>query len=160
MIGLTQVKARRLPVNNTAEGSLVGVIKRAISILELGGIKGSQATLALDKIYKSYTGISALEVAGIHLETIGDKKLLTPAKVGQALGIHNRALAKQIVNYLLADNEFQYRTMYSWMPLEKGYPYAAICDTKETAPDGKIITTLKWTEDIIPILKKILEDYN
>ena len=147
-------------MSNTAEGSLVGVIKRAISILELGGIKGSQATLALDKIYKSYTGFSALDVVGIHFETVGDKKLLTPAKVGHALGIRNRALAKQIVNYLLEASEYQYRTTYWWMPTEKGYPYAAICDTKETAPDGKIITTLKWAEDIIPVLKKILEDYN
>ena len=135
-------------------------IKRAGYYLELGGLKGSQLTLALDNIYKHRFGMSALEVAGIHLETVGDKKLLTPAKIGHALGIRNRPLAKQVVNYLLAVNEFQYRTTYSWMPLEKGYPYAAICDTKETAPDGKIITTLKWTEDIIPVLKQILSDYN
>lgn len=147
-------------MSSATEGSFLGVIKQAASILELGGIKGSQATLALDKIYKSYTGISALDVIGMHFEAVGDKKLLTPAKVGHALGIRNRALAKQIVNHLLEANEYQYRTTYWWMPTDKGYPYCAICDTERTTQSGEVISTLKWTEDIIPVLKKILEDYN
>ena len=134
------------------------LVKHSIPILELAGLKGSQLTLALDNIYKAKVGFSHLEVAGINIEKVGNKKLLTPAKLGRALGIHNRRVATQVVNYLLGDNGYQYRTTYSWMPTEKGYPYAAICDTRETTSDGKIVQTLKWTEEIIPILKKILSD--
>ena len=143
---------------DTEKDSLAGLIKHAASILEEAGLKGNQVTIGLDNIFKSRTGFSAFEVIGIHFEKVGDKKLLTPAKVGRALGIRNSRVATQVVNYLLGDNGYQYRNTYSWMPTEKGYPYAAICDTERTTYEGKVIQTLKWTEDIIPILKKILSD--
>ena len=142
----------------TKEGSLLRTIEQAASLLEEAGITGNRLTIALDNIYKSRTGKSPLEIIGLHFDKVGDKKLLTPAKVGHALGISNRRVAAQVVNYLLGDNGYQYRTTYSWMPTDKGYPYAAICDTDRTTPSGKVISTLKWTEDIVPILKKILED--
>lgn len=141
-----------------SEESLLGLINRSVPILKLAGLKGNKLILALDNIYKSRTGFSLFEVIGIHFDKVGDKKLLTPAKVGRALGIRNRRVATQVVNYLLGDNGYQYRTTYSWMPTDKGYPYAAICDTEEITSDGEVIHMLKWTEDIIPILKKILSD--
>ena len=44
-------------------------IDGAQRIFELANIKGNQLVLALDKVYKSYTGISALQTAGIELRT-------------------------------------------------------------------------------------------
>ena len=92
-----------------SEESLLGLINRSVPILKLAGLKGNKLILALDNIYKSRTGFSLFEVIGIHFDKVGDKKLLTPAKVGRALGIRNRRVATQVVNYLLGDNGYQYR---------------------------------------------------
>ena len=148
--------------NSTLNSSddLKGIIERATYILEMAGLKGSKLTIALDNIFKHYTGRSVLEVADIHLETIPDKKLYTPAQLAEVLGLRNRKLGARFVNHLLASYSFQYRVKHSWMPLEDGYAYAAICDTDQTEDDGTIIKRLKWTADIIPILKKLLSFYD
>ena len=44
------------------------VINSAKTVYQLAGIEGNQLVLAVDKYFKSYTGRSALEVAGIQLE--------------------------------------------------------------------------------------------
>ena len=45
----------------------LGVIEGARAIFETAGITGNQATLALDKVFRSYTGRSALEMGEISL---------------------------------------------------------------------------------------------
>ena len=47
-----------------------GVLEGAKNILELTGLKGKKLALALDKVYQSYTGISAFEACEIPIETI------------------------------------------------------------------------------------------
>ena len=44
------------------------VINSAKTVYQLAGIEGNQLIFAVDKYFKSYTGRSALEVAGIQLE--------------------------------------------------------------------------------------------
>ena len=44
------------------------VINGAKTVYQLAGIEGNQLIFAVDKYFKSYTGRSALEVAGIQLE--------------------------------------------------------------------------------------------
>lgn len=51
----------------------VGSLENAKKVLELAGLKGSQLAIALDNIYKSYTGFSALLAAGIHLDDSAEK---------------------------------------------------------------------------------------
>ena len=59
---------------------------RAIQVvLEPAGITGNQLSLALDKAYKSYTGRSALEAAGIQLVAPTQNQLLNPYRHRQAV---------------------------------------------------------------------------
>ena len=51
-----------------------GAFENAKKVLEIAGLKDSQLAIALDNIYKSYTGFSALQTAGINLEN-DEKKL-------------------------------------------------------------------------------------
>ena len=58
-----------------------GVIEGAKPIFESVGITGNQLGLALDKLYKSYTGRSALIAAGIELEAPVKEQPLTPTEI-------------------------------------------------------------------------------
>ena len=58
--------------------SLKDNIEAVKAILETHKVTGNQLTLALDKVYKSYTGRSALETAGIALISPTQRQLLTP----------------------------------------------------------------------------------
>ena len=52
-------------------GSLpAGAMEGAKFILECAGITGEEQTVALDKLYKSFTGQSALEAAGISSKSL------------------------------------------------------------------------------------------
>ena len=59
-------KTGRYEINKTPQISL-GVFEGAKFILETAGIKDNQLILALDKVYKHYTGNSALEMTGVEL---------------------------------------------------------------------------------------------
>ena len=55
--------------------SLVDILKAAQFLFEIAEITGNQLSIALDKVFKHYTGYSALEVAGIDItapEETGD----------------------------------------------------------------------------------------
>ena len=66
-------------------------------LYEYAGLKGNQATLALDKYIKSCTGRSALEAGEIIIIAPDNKQLLNPTDIGKEFGISARK-----VNDLLA----------------------------------------------------------
>ena len=51
-------------------------------VFEAAGIKDNQLALALDRVYMTYTGISALEAGNITLTAPTKKQLLTPTEIG------------------------------------------------------------------------------
>jgi len=58
-----------------------GVLEGAKLIFETGGIKGNQLALAMDKVYQSYTGRSALQAGEIALTAPTKKQILTPTRL-------------------------------------------------------------------------------
>ena len=82
-----------------------GVLEGAKLIFETAGIVGNQATLALDKIYRTYTGRSALKSGEVQLETPSQHQLLTPTEIGKKLGMSPRR-----VNVILEKIGFQEKT--------------------------------------------------
>ncbi|MBQ3457193.1 MAG: hypothetical protein IJG36_12200 [Synergistaceae bacterium] len=51
-------------------------------VFEAAGIKDNQLALALDRVYMTYTGTSALEAGNITLTAPTKKQLLTPTEIG------------------------------------------------------------------------------
>ena len=106
---------------------------RAVQVvLEPAGIIGNQLSLALDKVYKSYTGHSALEIAGIQLEAPTKHQLLTPTEIGEQFG----GLSAIRVNQMLAGAGFQHKIAGRWEPIEDGMTYAVMQDTGKLHSDG------------------------
>ncbi len=119
---------------------------------EYAGLKGNQATLALDKYIKSYTGRSALEIGGIELISPSKKQLLTPTEIGKEFGLSARR-----VNELLAGAGFQCKIGDKWEALELGAPYSELLDTNKKHSDGTPVVQLKWRTSIFPIIEQLLE---
>ena len=138
-------------VNKDNPALPAGVLEGARLIFETAGIKDNQLTLAMDKVYKSYTGRSALASGGVELIAPTKRQLLTPTEIGQQLGLNARK-----VNDILAGAGFQYRIGDKWQPLEPGMRYAVMLDTNKKHSDGTPIRQLKWDYSIINAIEDLL----
>lgn len=125
---------------------------RAVQVvLEPAGIKGNQLSLALDRVYKSYTGRSALEAAGIQLIAPTQNQLLNPTDIGKQYG-----LSAVRVNQILAGAGFQHKIADKWEPLELGQPYAVMQDTGKVHSNGTPVRQLKWDSSILDVFEELL----
>jgi len=128
--------------NNTALP--LGVIEGARAVFETAGITGNQATLALDKVFRSYTGRSALQMGEISLTAPTKKQILTPTEIGAEFGLN-----AQRVNEILAGAGFQHKIAGKWEALPPGEPYAVMLDTGKKHSDGTPVRQLKWDSSIL-----------
>ena len=122
----------------------LGVIEGARAIFETAGITGNQATLALDKVFRSYTGRSALEMGEISLTAPTKKQILTPTEIGAEFGLN-----AQRVNEILAGAGYQHKIAGKWEALPPGEPYAVMLDTGKKHSDGTPVRQLKWDSSIL-----------
>ena len=127
-----------------------GVLEGAKLIFETAGIKDNQLTLAMDKVYESYTGRSALAAGEIQLEAPIKQQALTPSEIGAELELSGRR-----INEILAGAGFQHKIGDKWEPLEPGMPYAVMIDTNKRHSNGTPIRQLKWNSSIISLIEEM-----
>ena len=133
-------------------------INEAKVLFEAVGITGNQLGLALDKLYKSYTGRSALMAAGIELEAPVKEQPLTPTEIAEILGIGTGKKGARIVNTLLLNAGYQRRVGKKWEPTELGKPYAYMTDASKCNTSSTPIVQLKWYTSILEIVKKLAQE--
>ena len=129
-----------------------GVIDGARIIFEAAGLKDNQKALALDKIYKSYTGRSALMSGEVELIAPTKNQLLTPKQIGAHYGISPRK-----VNQILAEAGWQYKLEGNWELLEPGKQYGEFVDVNKWHSDGSPVRQLKWSSAIIEPFGQLLK---
>ena len=122
-----------------------GVLEGAKLIFEAAGIKDNQLSLAMDKVYQSYTGRSAIAIGEIQLEVPTKRQALTPTEIGQQLG----GMSPRRVNEILAGAGYQYNIDGKWEPLEKGLPFVVMVDTNKCHSNGTPVRQLKWDSSIL-----------
>lgn len=127
-----------------------GIIESARAVFESAGITGNQVTLALDKVFKSYTGRSALEMGEIVLTAPTKKQILTPTEIGAEFGLN-----AQRVNEILAGAGYQHKVAGKWEALLPGEPYAVMLDTGKKHSDGTPVRQLKWDSGILAVIRKL-----
>ena len=129
-----------------------GVMDGARLIFEVAGIKGNQAALALDKVYRSYTGKSALQAGEITLTAPSNEQILTPTEIGEHYG-----LKAHRVNEILAGAGYQHKIAGRWEPLGDGEQYAVMLDVgKRHKHKGTPVRQLKWTSSILPVFESLM----
>ena len=130
-----------------------GVLEGAKLIFETAGITGNQLTLAMDKVYKSYTGRSALMSGDVQLEAPVKEQALTPSQIAEALGIGKGKKGARKVNNILEMFGFQRKIGNNWEPLEKGREYAVVLDAGKKHSDGTPICQIKWNSGILNVIQ-------
>ena len=130
-----------------------GVLEGAKLIFELAGVTGNQLTLAMDKVYKSYTGRSALLAGDIQLEAPVKEQALTPSQIAEALGIGKGKKGARKINKLLETFGFQRRIGDNWELLEKSKSYAVVVDAGKLHSDGTPIRQVKWNSSILNVIQ-------
>lgn len=135
-----------------------GVLEGAKLIFETAGITGNQLTLAMDKVYKSYTGRSALLAGDVQLEAPVKEQALTPSQIAPLVGFSSGKKGAKAVNKMLETFGYQHRIAGNagWEPLEKGKPYAVVLDAGKLHSDGTPIRQLKWNSSIVNVLKNLI----
>ena len=128
-----------------------GVLDGAQKIFELAGIKDNQLVLAMDNVYKSYTGRSALQVGCIELVAPNKKQILSPREIGRHFNISG-----QRVNEILAGGGYQHKINGMWEPLKDGEGYAVMLDTGKQHSNGTPVRQLKWNTGILNVVKNLL----
>ena len=144
-------KTGNYSTKNAREVSATDSISAARIIFETAGIVGNQAALALDKVYRTYTGRSALKSGEIQLEAPTKNQLLTPTEIGKHLGLSPRR-----VNAILEKIGFQEKTENGkWQPIDQGKKYGVMLDVGKKYSDGTPVRQLKWSSEILGIMEEI-----
>lgn len=143
-------KTGRYEMNKTPQIS-TGILEGAKFILETAGIKDNQLILALDKVYKHYTGNSALEMTGVELPAPEQQQLLTPTEIGRELNLTGRR-----VNEVLAGMGYQHKINGSWEAIGNGINYSVMLDVGKSHSDGTPVRQLKWNTSVIKLVKERL----
>ena len=142
----------RYSVKNENSALPAGVLEGASFIFNVAGIVGNQAVLALDRVYRSYTGRSAIETGGIILTAPTQKQLLTPSDIGRHFG-----LKAQRVNEILADKGYQHKIFGKWEVLKPGEKFAVMLDVGKKHGNGTAIRQLKWDSSILDVFGEFMK---
>lgn len=123
----------------------------ARAVFEAAGIKDNQLALAMDKVYRSYTGRSALQAGEIALTAPTKKQILNPTEIGEHFN-----LKAQRVNEILAGAGYQHKINGKWEALPPGEPYAVMQDVGKKNSDGTPIRQLKWDSSILTAFSNLI----
>ena len=139
-------------VNSEQPALPSGVMDGARMIFEVAGIKDNQLSLALDNVYASYTGRSALKTGNVTLTAPTQNQLLTPTQIGE----HFKMSARQ-VNEKLAYAGYQHKIAGKWEPIGAGKEYGVMLDTGKRYK-GTPVRQLKWDSGILAEFSRMLTD--
>ena len=128
-----------------------GVIEGARVIFEVAGIKDNQLSLALDGVYASYTGRSALKAGEVELVAPTQNQTLTPTQIGRHFGLNARQ-----VNEKLAYAGYQHRVCGLWEPIGAGKEYGVMMDTNKRHMNGTPVRQLKWDSRILGVFGELV----
>ena len=115
-------------------------LEAAEVVLKTAGLKGRPLIIALDKIYKSYTGKSALAMADV---TVYDGCVYSAEEIAERFDVSPR-----VINGLLAEAGYQRKVDGEWVPTGPGEELGDFYDSD----------TLYWDEKILDVVKELLND--
>lgn len=130
---------------------LIDPMQGAKVVFDAAGITGNQLALALDRLYKTYTGQSALEGGDVVLTAPTQNQLLTPTQIGEHFG----GMSPKLVNKKLAYAGYQRKVGNRWEATEQGRPYAVMQDVGKWH-GGTPVRQLKWDSAILCVFRELI----
>jgi prophage antirepressor-like protein len=125
----------------------------AVEMAKIAGLTGNQAVLAADKLMRNMTGVSPLaQLETLHLICETQERNLTPTEIASLAEIKGLANTAQQVNVMLERMGLQVARyagkQKTWVPTEKGRPFAVLLDTNKSYNCGTPVQQLKWKESV------------
>lgn len=119
-------------------------------VARLLGLDKNAAAISANQAIYSMTQVDLLQRLGhTHLAAENqDSRWYTPTEIGRIIGQSNR-----VVNLMLVDAGLQTKDSGQWEPTDAGKQYARIFDTGKKHLGGTSVTQLKWSNDVIQILR-------
>lgn len=119
-------------------------------VARLLGLDKNAAAISANQAIYSMTQVDLLQRLGhTHLAAENqDSRWYTPTEIGRIIGQSNR-----VVNLMLVDAGLQTKDSGQWEPTDAGKRYARIFDTGKKHLGGTSVTQLKWSNDVIQILR-------
>lgn len=116
------------------------------------GCDKNAAAIAANQAVMSATQVNLLQQLGhTHLEAENQEaRFFTPTELGKMMG----GFSAQKVNLLLAGAGLQAKAGEYWRPLEPGKDFARLFDTGKRHGDGTPVQQVKWSEAVLPLLRK------
>ena len=152
-------------VINNEQLNFDDVFKFAKLVLETAGLTGNKLAIGLDKIFKHYTGISALETAGVQLEKeeeyeifhgdVGDE-FANPEDI---IGMYGLICSdpEGYINETLEKAGYQHKVGEQWLPTELGKKHSIILEKNMQYLDGTPVREVLWNTDTIDFQKLLFE---
>lgn len=131
----------------------------AVEMAKIAGLTGNQAVLAADKLMRNMTGVSPLaQLETTHLICETQERNLTPTEIASLAEIKGLANTAQQVNVMLEQMGLQVARyagkQKTWVPTEKGRPFAVLLDTNKSYNCGTPVQQLKWKESVVKEIVK------
>ena len=127
----------------------------AVKAARAFGLDKNAAAISANQLVRKLTGVNLLEDFGhTHLEAENQDALyITATELGKRIG-----MSAQKVNLLLAGAGFQMKRGDVWEVLEAGKDFARIFDTGKRHGSGVPIQQIKWSPNVLPLLKPVAEE--
>lgn len=120
------------------------------NICLLIGLDKNVAAISANQATKTLTGTNVLALIGhTHLETPKQVLYFTPTDLGLRMSLSGRKF-----NMLLAEAGLQVKIGDDWKPLPTAEGFYRILDTGKRHSSGIMIQQIKWSDNVIDLLKK------
>ncbi|MGO3123656.1 MAG: BRO-N domain-containing protein, partial [Advenella sp.] len=125
----------------------------AIRAARAFGLDKNAAAISANQLVRKLTGVNLLEDFGsTHLVAENQEALFyTPTELGKMLPGEPSA---RKVNLLLAEAGLQAKQGEHWKPLEAGQDFSRLYDTGRRHGNGAPVLQIKWSDTVLPLLRK------
>ncbi len=123
-------------------------------IARLMGLDKNAAAISANQATNKLTGTDVLQLLGTtHLVNENQTLYFTPTELGKRMGVNARAF-----NMLLADAGMQSRRGEHWEVSDEGKEFARILDTGKRHGSGVMVQQIKWSDNVIAVLRATAYD--
>jgi hypothetical protein len=138
-------------IENSPQMEAAKLFRPLFGIARLIGCDKSAAAISANQAVRKVTGQNLLALMDqTHIVAENQESLyFTPTQIGAEMSISNRK-----VNELLAQRGLQSKQGEAWIVSDAGRQYSRIYDTGKKHGSGVPVQQIKWTRDVIPVLKK------
>ena len=124
--------------------------KALFGVAKLIGLDKNAAAISANQAVTHLTGTNLLSLLGqTHLEQPEQTQYFTPTELGERIKLSGRK-----VNMLLAEAGFQSKHGDAWEVMDAGREFAKIYDTGKKHGSGVPIQQVKWSVNVLPLLKQ------